>query len=139
MKRAQRIVRHLIDEQGHKLVHVPLDAKAKRYAILFENDYTALIDLGLSPRWRLKRDRGATRVTVWNRATRQEVAVARLIIGAGAGQAVTNANGNSLDLRANNLVVSSGKGTRNDRSAIRPSKNFTRNDLVKHEYVNQRT
>jgi hypothetical protein len=132
----QRIIRHLI-ENGHKLVHVPLDNKAKRYAILFEEDYQNLIDLGLTPRWRVKRDRGAIRVMVWNRATGYEIAVARLIVGAGARQSVTYANGNPLDLRASNLVVGLGKALRNDRNEIKPSKHLTRKSVVRHEYINQ--
>jgi len=135
MKRTQRIIRHLIDENGKKVVHIPLDDKAKRYAILFEEDYQNLIDLGLSPRWRIKQDRGAKRVMVWNRTTGYEVAVARLIVSAGAKQSVTYANGNPLDLRATNLVIGLGKGLRNDRNDIRPSRNFTKHSLVKHEYI----
>jgi hypothetical protein len=134
MKRKQRIVRHLT-ENGHKLVNVPLDDRAKRYAILFEQDYQNLIDLGLSPRWRIKNDRGAKRVMVWNRATGYEVAVARLIVGAGAKQSVTYANGNPFDLRAINLVVGLGRGLRNDRNDIRASKNAMTSNLFRHEYV----
>src|SRR6516165_1909719 len=115
MKRKQRIVRHLT-ENGHELVEVPLDNKAKRYAILFEEDYQNLMDLGLSPRWRVKRDRGAIRVMVWSRTAGYEVAVARLIVSAGPKQSVTYANGNALDLRASNLVVGLGRGLRNDRN-----------------------
>ena len=72
---------------------------------------------------------------VWNRTTGYEVAVARLIVSAGAKQSVTYANGNPLDLRAPNLVVGLGKGLRNDRSDIRHSRNFTKHSLVKHEYI----
>src|SRR6516165_11704459 len=136
MKRNQRIVRHLTDN-GHRLVNVPLDDRAKRYAILFEQDYQNLMDLGLTPRWRVKRDRGAIRVMVWNRNTGYEVAVARLVVGAGSKQSVTYANGNPLDLRASNLVVGLGKGLRNDRNEIKPSKHLTRKSVVRHEYINQ--
>ena len=137
MKRTQRIIRHLIDENRKKVVHLPLDDKAKRYAILFEADYQNLIDLGLSPRWRVKKDRGVIRVMVWNRATGYEVAVARLIVGAGPKQSVTYANGNPLDLRASNLVVGLGKALRNDRNEIQPSKHLTRKSVVRHEYINR--
>src|SRR6516162_4081781 len=133
----QRIIRHLIDENRKKVVHVPLDDKAKRYAIVLEPDYQNLIDLGLSSRWRVKKDRGAIRVMVWNRATGYEVAVARLTVGAGAKQSVTYANGNPLDLRANNLVVGLGKALRNDRNEIKPSRHLTRKSVVRHEYINQ--
>jgi hypothetical protein len=134
--RKQRIVRHLT-ENGHRLVQVPLDDKAKRYAIVFEEDYQNLIDAGLTPRWRVKKDRGAIRVMVWNRNTGYEVAVARLIVGAGAKQSVTYANGNPLDLRASNLVVGLGKGLRNDRSEIKHSNHTTKRSVVRHEYINQ--
>ena len=136
MKRNQRIVRHLTDN-GHRLVNVPLDDRAKRYAILFEQDYQNLMDLGLTPRWRVKRDRGAIRVMVWNRNTGYEVAVARLVVGAGSKQSVTYANGNPLDLRASNLVVGLGKGLRNDRSEIKHSNHTTKRSIVRHEYINQ--
>jgi hypothetical protein len=136
MKRNQRIVRHLTDN-GHRLVNVPLDDRAKRYAILFEQDYQNLMDLGLTPRWRVKRDRGAIRVMVWNRNTGYEVAVARLVVGAGSKQSVTYANGNPLDLRASNLVVGLGKGLRNDRNEIKHSNHTTKRSIVRHEYINQ--
>ena len=59
----QRTVRHLLDEaDNNRIVHVPLDDKGKKYAIVDELVFEDLIDLGLSPIWRLKRDRKRNRV-----------------------------------------------------------------------------
>src|SRR5262245_10597533 len=103
MRKKQRTIKHLIDEHGKKIVHVPLsDTVKSRYAILYENEYLALMDAGLSSRWRLKRDRGAVRVMSWLREIRGEVSVSRLVLGAGQGQEVTYANANPLDLRSSN-------------------------------------
>jgi hypothetical protein len=133
----QRIVKHLFDKNGERVVHVPLDDEAGRHAILYEVDFEDLIDLGLSPIWRLKHDRKRDRVVVWNRATKQDTAIARLIAQAGPGQSVAHANGDPLDLRARNLVTGLGKGTRKDLDDIRPTNRFNYRTIVKHEYVYQ--
>jgi hypothetical protein len=127
-------VKHCLDEVGDKVVHVPLDDTGKRFAIVDEVIFEDLIDLGLSPIWRLKHDRKRDRVVFWNRETNQDTAIARVIVDPGPGQSVAHANGNPLDLRARNLVIGLGKGLRKDRDDIRPSNRFNYKTIVKHEY-----
>jgi hypothetical protein len=134
--RQQRTIRHLTDENGNRIVQVPLDDEGMKYAIVDEVVFQDLVDLGLSPIWRVKNDRNRDRVVIWNRTTNQDTAIARVIMDAGRRQAVVHANGDPLDLRTNNLVLGSGKGTRKDREDIKPSPQFNYHTIVKHEYIN---
>ena len=107
----QRTIRHITNEDGTRIVHVPLDDKGTKHALLDELMFQELMDYGLSVRWRLKNDRKRKRVVVWNPERDQDTCVARIIANAGKGQAVVHANGDWLDLRSNNLVVGKGRGT----------------------------
>lgn len=135
-KEQRRTITHLTDQDGNRLVHVPLDNEGTRYAIADELIYQDLVDLGLSPIWRIKLDRGQERVVYWNRTVEQLTSVARVIADAGFRQAVTYANGNPLDLRSNNLVIGAGKGIRHDRKELTRSKGLYPHTIVKHEYIN---
>jgi hypothetical protein len=133
----QRTVKHLTDENNEKIVHVPLDDRNKRYAIVNELVFEDLVDMGVPTIWKLKNDRGRDRVCFWNTAAKQDTAVSRLILDAGPGQAVVHANGNPFDLRIRNLVLGAGKGIRRDMDTIRPTQRINYKSLVKHEYEQQ--
>ena len=98
----QRTITHLTDEEGNRIVHVPLDdnVPCTKYAIVDEIIFEDLCDMGLSPMWRIKPDRNRERVVVWNRETEGDTPIARLIMDAGKKQSVVHANGNPFDLRA---------------------------------------
>jgi hypothetical protein len=138
-QKPQRTVIHKLDEEGNRLILVPLDDdKAPKYAMVYEIDYEDMMDLGLSPMWRIRKDRKQIRVVVGLPAIRQDVAVARIIIGAGEGQAVGYANGNPLDLRSSNLVIDIGKGLRKELDLVYQNPNqFASRTLMKHVYLDK--
>jgi hypothetical protein len=134
-KHKERIIRHLTDTDGKRIVEVPLGQNGKRVAVLYEQEFEELIGLGLSPRWRILKDRNnAMRVTVWLGSIKQQISVARLICGADVHQNVSYLDGNPFNLRSTNLLLGMGRGTRNDRTLIKPAKNSSM--VFKHEYIN---
>lgn len=136
METKQRIIKHLTDEHGHRIVHVPLDDEGKNSAIVNEVMFQDLIDLGMSPIWMLKLDRKQRRVVFWNTEIGQHTSVARVIADAGPKQAVSYANRDPLDLRVGNLVIGPGKAKRRDRTDVRPSTRANYQTIVRHVYIN---
>jgi hypothetical protein len=118
-----RTLRKLIGAffQGRDVVYVPLGARRKakpkgegdqlRYAVIYKEDFDLLAKIGV-------------RFDNWYAATSDRVAfrafgdrtigVARLLLKAEPGSQVQYLNGNSLDLRRDNLWLKPGHGKKHD-------------------------
>lgn len=102
----------IVDEGGARLARVPLgkhnEFTPKRYAELWLDDYEFLCRLGLSPNWtsyHVKGKRYVSTGTVDCKGLR--VHVARIIANASEGECVRFVDGNSLNLRRENLRIAS--------------------------------
>jgi hypothetical protein len=96
--------------------------------------YEDLLDYGLSHIWCLIKDRKVKKVAYWNPIRKQCSSIARIIADAGIGQSVVHADGNPLNLRASNLVIGKGKGTRRDREDLGEQSRFTYRNILNHIY-----
>jgi hypothetical protein len=100
------------DTDGQAVVHVAL-ANSQRRATLYTENYQRLMEAGFSRFWKYTEDgRGSAYVTV-NAYTRdghcRMIPVARLIAQAGHGQRVRCSDGNTLNLRSENLSAYLGR------------------------------
>lgn len=101
-----------IDADGQRLAHVAL-ANTDLRATLYAEDYRRLMNAGFSPHWQYAgTSHGNAYVTLnaytsdgYNRA----VPVARLLTAAGHGERVRARDGNTLNLRAENLEFYMGR------------------------------
>ena len=113
MKKQQQVTPEFtVDTNGQRVVHVVL-TNSQRWATLYAEDYQRLIGAGFSRIWKCTEDgRGSAYVTV-NAYTRdgysRVIPVARLIVNAGHGQRVRHNDGNTLNLRAENLAIVLGR------------------------------
>ena len=113
MKKQQQVTPEFItDTNGQLVALVPL-TNSQRRATLYAEDYQWLIDAGFSRLWKCTEDgRGSAYVTV-NAYTRdgysRVIPVARLIVNAGHGQRVRHNDGNTLNLRTENLSIFLGR------------------------------
>jgi hypothetical protein len=78
--------------------------------------YESLMAMGVSPNWAsdYDRDGNGPYIRVRDQLIRNKITIARIIAGAGRGEIVGWINGDRLDLRAENLVLSGGAARRND-------------------------
>jgi hypothetical protein len=107
------------DADGRAVVAVPLANEAGT-AIVDAGDYDRLEALGLSPSWYLN---GADRSRCYVRAAINDgrgnnVAVARIIVDAGPGQIVRYRDGDTTNLRRDNLLVRRGQSKRTDARLV---------------------
>jgi hypothetical protein len=108
-------VTHFLDDGGTPIVSVPL-TNTNKNAILCQSDFNELIRLGVDPRWKLATGQ------VFQRGE-NHVSVARLIANAKKGEKVQYRDGDTLNLKLNNLITSHGAGR------------FTERDKLNREYV----
>lgn len=96
------------DADGQQLVHVAL-ANTDQRATLYAEDYQRWIGAGFSRHWSLNDNgNGSAYVKADGRRAdgrKTKLRVARLIAGAGKGEHVRFADGNTLNLRAGNLRI----------------------------------
>jgi hypothetical protein len=96
------------DADGQQLVHVAL-ANTDQRATLYAEDYQRLMAAGFSPYWNHTTDGAGNHYPVLSAYTAQgqnrTVTIARLISCAGAGKRVRCADGNTLNLCAENLKL----------------------------------
>lgn len=111
MKMQQAQPEFATDADGQRLVHVAL-ANTQQRATLYAEDYQGLMDAGWSAHWQHTQDgRGNAYPTLgaYNlKGVDCLVPVARLIAQAGAGQRLSYADGNPLNLRIENLKLVKG-------------------------------
>lgn len=104
-------------------VHVPLEHNDKP-AIIYEDDFALLMDMGVSPRWAYN---AATMGHVKVYSNNKILSVARILVDAGKGERVQFLNGNRTDLRRDNLVIAKGAGNMRDREYVLKSHRFLPN------------
>lgn len=90
---------HSTDRKQVDIVKVSL-SNSKSYVTMYENDFNELMDLGLTPRWRLAED-GTPIVSV---LAGKAIAVARVLLDA-RKEKVRYLNGKKTDLRRDNLIL----------------------------------
>lgn len=90
-----------LDAAGRRILLVPL-ANCSKHARVHPEDYERLLAEGYSPNWCL--NRGTVKASDWRHNAPR---IARLIAGVGPGDPVQvrHRNGDSLDLRSENLRV----------------------------------
>lgn len=100
------------DADGQQLVHIAL-ANSNRRATLYAEDFQRLTAAGFSSRWQYTEDgRGSAYVTLtaYTRDGHNRVIpVARLLADAGHGERVRCSDGNTLNLRIENLSIYLGR------------------------------
>lgn len=111
-QRQQAAPEYTTDADGQQLVHVAL-ANSQQRATLYAEDYLRLMDAGFSARWQYTEDgRGSAYVTLaayTSTGHNRVIPVARLITGAGQGERVRASDGNTLNLRSDNLTFYAGR------------------------------
>lgn len=99
------------DADGNRLVHVALACTHER-ATLYAEDYERVIADGFSPYWAIASTGGRQRYVLVQARSPSNVGrsltVARLVAQAGKGQRVGYSDGDRLNLRRENLVLTKG-------------------------------
>lgn len=111
-QKKQAAPEYTTDADGQHLVHVAL-ANSNQRVTLYAEDYQRLMDAGFSRFWKYTGDgRGSAYVTL-NAYTRdghsRVIPVARLLADAGHGERVRCSDGNTLNLRNENLSIYLGR------------------------------
>ena len=100
------------DADGQQLVHVAL-ANSNQRATLYAEDYQRLMAAGFSRFWKYTEDgRGSAYVTLnayTSAGHSRVIPVARLLVDAGHGERVRCTDGNTLNLRNENLSIYPGR------------------------------
>lgn len=109
-------------EEGSRLTaRVPLGRDGLYFAELYKEDYDFLCRLGMSPNWACYKNQHLFYVTAACVNTpSNRVLVARVLVDAGVGEVVRFADGNTLNLRRDNLrLAASAKGKSRARDFIK--------------------
>jgi hypothetical protein len=93
-----------MDPDGQATVVVSLPKN--KAAVLYQADFEMLLGLGLSPIWHYRTDKG---VVAWLKKWRRWGSLARLIADAGPETNVLFKDGDKLNCRSDNLIVTEGK------------------------------
>lgn len=90
-----------------------------RSVVLHDDDLQTLLDLGLSPIWHFDKQKG---VVVWLKKARRWGSLARVVSNAGPGTNVLFKDGDKLNCRSDNIIVTDqkrgGGSRRHDRADI---------------------
>lgn len=112
-------------QRGEYLVRVPLSRNGEKEATVSYEDYHTLLSLGVSPNWQLTGGSVVARTTQRVlegpevRTQGRQVLIGRILMNAKAGQQVRYKDGNSLNLRRDNLMLRNGGfSLRNDREEL---------------------
>ncbi len=102
--RQKRVIENCLDDDGREIAVVSLPKN--KQVTLYKSDFQQLLELGLSPLWHFTRDRG---VVCWLKKWRRWGSLARLIADAGPDTNVLFKDGNKLNCRSDNLIVTNDK------------------------------
>lgn len=127
----KRTIRRGLNQGIEKKVAVVSLPKG-RSVILYDDDLQALLDLGLSPLWHFDTKKG---VVVWLKKARRWGSLARVLSNAGPGTNVLFKDGDKLNCRANNIIVTDqkrgGGAKRHDRADIEATYGWQKHVIFK--------
>jgi len=106
-----RNVTRMIDPNGQPVVKVPL-ANTELVATVDSDSYDKLIETGISTNWNFNKASPKENGYVRTALNGSRVCVARLIVQAKPKENVHYLNGDTLDLRKENLYVAKGNSKR---------------------------
>lgn len=108
------------NNDDRELILVPLNSKTNEHVEIWNDDFELLMRLGLSRAWH--RVRGGYVAAVAHLAKGSLIGVARVLLDAQPGQNVVHLDGNTLNLKRENLkLVNGGWSRRRDRDFITPT------------------
>jgi hypothetical protein len=106
------------NENGVRMVAVPLGAKGERFAELEEDSWDQLLRMGLSQSWHLVG--GYVQATA-PLASGKMISPARVLLGCGPGTRIKYKDGDPKNLRRDNLIIEhGGYSVKEDRLFITP-------------------
>lgn len=112
-----------------KLISLPVQNATDR-AVLYESDFDDLMQLGISPKWKLNHNQ------VLVRSGGKDIVIARLIRGASPKQKVVSLDDSPFNLRRENLVISPGSSKIKARDYI--VRAYKQRLDIKHTYLKQK-
>jgi hypothetical protein len=104
MTRNTRRIQSGPDDNGNAIVSVTLPKN--KIVTLFKSDFDLLLSFGLSPIWHYNKDKG---VVAWLKKWKRWGSLARLIADAGPDTNVLFKDGNKLNCKSDNLIVTAAK------------------------------
>jgi hypothetical protein len=105
-------VNHELNEDGIPIVKIPL-TNSDRLVVLYEQDFNTIIELGVTPIWKL------TNNQVFARG-RGRFPIARLVANAKAGETIKLIDKDPCNLKRDNLLTTGGQGKFNTRDKLTP-------------------
>jgi hypothetical protein len=104
-------IEYLLDRDGRDIVSVPI--AGNRRAVLYEEDFDLLMDLGVPVHWSMHLGSVKARP-----ARGYDLSIARLIVDAGGNHQIEHLNGDKTDLRRANLILKTGIGKHRARDQL---------------------
>lgn len=104
-------IAHSHDDKGNNIVEVPLQ-NSKLKVRLYEQDYTELVELGAGLPWQFQQ----SQVVIWRNPKRLNIA--RILMDADKGIKISFADGNSRNLRRDNLIRVAGSAKHRARDQL---------------------
>ncbi len=117
------------DDDGVPIISIPI-ANSNKPAILYQEDFDLLLSLNIDPRWTFN----ANLVL-----ERGQLPIARILFDAKAGEKVRYKDGNSLNLKRDNLLKAKGGARSNTREKLadRP-KTFRLGEIIDLRYIDKK-
>lgn len=100
-----RPITRTFDENEQEIALVPLGREQKHHAKLYAEDYDKLMQLGVSANWNFILSGNKPYVVCRSKIDGGQIIIARLIANPRPGHSVFYKNGDTLDLRSDNLEV----------------------------------
>jgi hypothetical protein len=114
-------------EDGQRLAYVPIRGGEDKHCTMYEDDFNALLAMGMHPVFRLKQG------TIFCRCNCRNVGVARLLCNCQPGENVRYLNADPTDLRPINLLKLPGMARYAARSQLQKTLPTLRYEL-EHVY-----
>ncbi len=111
------------DDDGVPIISIPI-ANSNKPAILYQEDFDLLLSLNIDPRWTFNANL---------------LPIARILFDAKAGEKVRYKDGNSLNLKRDNLLKAKGGARSNTREKLadRP-KTFRLGEIIDLRYIDKK-
>lgn len=125
-----RKIKHSDENDTDSVFHKEKNGKVN-HAILYQDDFNRLMQMGIDPRWNL------TSNQIFERG-RARVSIARLVANAGKGDKVQYLDRDPCNLKTENLVISPGGGKYSATDKLDPLKRptkFLNTVELRHKHV----